>query len=138
MTHACPTPRDSDINLLDFGFVSKYNIDFAIVYKRLKIGAMTGDAETGGESEGDRTPRLACNINGGTHRGSRFFGIPEIAFQKQDFRGCNEFGVQCGSRKKLRCAQEGVHGAVCIGREEDQAACCRWFATPWLRPVVYP
>ena len=83
---------------------------------------MARDAEHVAERERDLPPCPACAVDRGAHRGARLFGVPEIAFEIQDRAVGDHRGVDRGGRQELAGAEEGVHGALAVGGDEDQAA----------------
>jgi hypothetical protein len=62
------------------------------------------------------------------HRRARFFRVPQIALEIEKRGRCYLVAVERRCRQELRRAQKGVHRALRIGGDEDQAAGSRHLA----------
>ena len=110
---------------MHFAVVRKKDVDQAIVDQAAEIIAMARNAESIGQGERNFASCRAGNVDRSAHRGARFLGIPQIAFEIEDRAVGDQVGIDGGSRQELRSAQKGVHRPLAIGRDKDQAACRR-------------
>ena len=82
-------------------------------------------AEIGAGAEGNLRVRLTGDFQRPAHRGARLRRIPHIAFQKH--QPCIGDGVLIDrlGRQEMRCAEKGVHRALAVRADQNEAA-ARW------------
>ena len=106
----------------EFAFVDEQDVDHAVLDHRAEIVTVTVDHEAFGRGEGDLATRLARDLDGAAHGAAGLFGVPQIAFEIEDRSRGDQVLVHGGGWQELARAEEGVHGALAIGRHEDQHA----------------
>src|SRR3546814_15811736 len=67
------------------------------------------------------------------HSGARCFGVPQIALQIQDRRRPDQIMVEVVRVQVLGSAEKGVHRALRVGRDTDEAAGGRRLLRPRRR-----
>ena len=121
----------------DFMFIAEHQVDMASE-QLLKIGAMAFDAEHVRKREGDLAIVGAGHGYGLLHRGARCRRVPQIAFEIQDLRRGNAGIIKIGFGQFLASTKIGVHGAIAIGRDDNQAAAGRGPAGRWCGGKINP
>ena len=105
----------------DLGFVGEEDVDMSVdeVAKRL---AMAPDAERVGEAERHLAPGGMGDRRGLAKRLLRLRRVEQIAFEIGDLAGDDHVGVDVGGPEFGAGAEIGVHRALPVGGDEDQAA----------------
>ena len=101
--------------------VREQDVDF-VRHQVAELGAVALDAETVGEREADPP---ACGVGDPERLAEGLLGrrrIPEIALHVEEPRPGDEVRVDIGGAELDTGAEMGVHGALGIGGDEDEAA----------------
>src|SRR3546814_17203747 len=76
---------------------------------------------------------LFRSLDRNAHSGARCFGVPQIALQIQDRRRPDQIMVEVVRVQVLGSAETGVHRALRVGRDKDEAAGGRRLLRPRRR-----
>ncbi len=79
-------------------------------------------AEQVRQREGDLAARVGGVLRGGPVRVLRLGPVEQVALQERHLGAADQLGVHVAGAEERRGAQVGVHGAVGVGRDHDQAA----------------
>src|SRR6185503_1909439 len=107
---------------LDLALVGKQYVDPAAVDQLVEAIAVALDAEDVGQAEGDLASGAAGDLDRPDHRVARGLGVPQIAFKIDRRRSADLLLVERARRQVLCRAEEGVHGPVAVGRDQNHRA----------------
>ena len=101
--------------------VGEENVDLTRFDQLAEIVAVARDDESVGQGEGDLAARALRGGNRLAHGRAGLFRIPQVAFEIEHGRIGNGPFVERFGRQELRGTEVGVHRALAIGADEDQA-----------------
>jgi hypothetical protein len=129
-SHWCPT-RWSD----DLGLVGEEHVDLGLDEAE-ELLAMAIDAERVGQRERDPVAGLVGEAG---RQPVRLLGlglVPEVSLEVEHLGTGDEVVVDVARAELRRRAEVGVHGALRVGRHDDEAATARLAAARGLGPEV--
>ena len=114
----------NDVGLVERGdlrLVGEQDVD-AGADQLQELGAVPVDAERIGEAERHLPPGLGRDLGRLAERRLGLGPVEQVALEIDDARGADQLGIDLAAAELRADAQEGVHGALAVGRHQDQAA----------------
>ena len=105
----------------DLGLVAEQDVDL-VADQVAELVAIAVDAERVRQRDRDQPAGGMRRIEGLQHRLLGLRRVPQIAFDVGDLRGAHDARCRCRRAEAGAGAEIGVHGALRVGRHQDQAA----------------
>ena len=112
----------------DLGLVGEQDVDESRTSVE-ELGAVAVDAERIRQGERHLPPGLGRDLRRLPEGGLGLGPVEQVAFEIEDARGADELGVDFAAAELRAHAEKGVHGALAVRRDQDQAARSRLAAS---------